>query len=182
MGTITVKVSDLTGKQFEPDEQVARIVVEEHPDFEESITLEVKPEDVEGKLPVEQDFVAISYYLHEEPEPRRFLMSRAEFDNLFENANSDEVLKHALAVQQEGQQRTRGRRKGGRRQAAQARERIDYSSPEHAGEPHPGRITEAEKEYVRNNLAQVNERLRAQDKRTIDPSDPMMAERYGLTP
>jgi hypothetical protein len=43
-------------------------------------------------------------------------------------------------------------------------------------------IKNPEKEYVRNNLAQVNERLRAQDKRTIDPSDPMMAERYGLTP
>jgi hypothetical protein len=184
MGTITVKVSDLTGERFEPDEAVARIVVEQHPDFDEQITLEVKPEEIEGKLPAErEEFVVISYYLHEEPEPRRFLLSRSEFEDLFENANSDEVLKHALAVQQEERQRQqRGRRRGGRRQGTERRERIDYASPEHAGEPHPGRITEAEKAYVRDHLDEVNARLRSQGRREIDPSDPMMAERYGLSP
>ncbi len=184
MGTITVKVSDLTGDRFEPDEAVAHIVVEQHPDFDEQITLEVKPEEIEGKLPAErEEYVVISYYLHEEPEPHRFLLSRAEFEDLFENASSDEVLKHALAVQQEEQQRQRGsRRRGGRRQGTQRRERIVYSSPEHAGEPHPGRITEAEKAYVRDHLDQVNVRLRSQGRREIDPTDPMMAERYGLGP
>jgi hypothetical protein len=49
-----------------------------------------------------------------------------------------------------------------------------------AGEPHRGRITDAEKEYVRNNLAQVNARLERDGYRTIDPEDPDMAERYGL--
>jgi hypothetical protein len=61
-------------------------------------------------------------------------------------------------------------------------ERIDYTSSEHAGEPHRGRITDAEKEYVRNNLEEVNARLERDGYRTIDPNDPKMAERYGLSP
>jgi hypothetical protein len=51
---------------------------------------------------------------------------------------------------------------------------------EHAGEPHHGRITEAEKELVRNNLDQINQRPRERGMREIDPSDPTMRERYGL--
>jgi hypothetical protein len=53
-------------------------------------------------------------------------------------------------------------------------------SPEHAGEPHRGRITEAEKSYVREHLDQVNKRLRGKGMRTIDANDPTMRERYGL--
>src|SRR3712207_7701375 len=60
-------------------------------------------------------------------------------------------------------------------------QRRDFTSPEHAGEPHRGRITDAEKEYVRNNLAEVNRRLREKGMREIDPNDPEMAERYGVT-
>jgi hypothetical protein len=51
---------------------------------------------------------------------------------------------------------------------------------EHAGEPHRGRITEAEKELVRGNLEQINARLRQVGLREIDPNDPTMRERYGL--
>jgi hypothetical protein len=53
-------------------------------------------------------------------------------------------------------------------------------SPKHAGEPHRGRITEAEKSYVREHLDQVNKRLRGKGMRTIDANDPTMRERYGL--
>ena len=59
--------------------------------------------------------------------------------------------------------------------------KVEYASPEHAGEPHRGRITEAEKAYVREHLDQVNRRLRGKGMRTIDPADPTMRERYGLS-
>jgi transposase-like protein len=48
------------------------------------------------------------------------------------------------------------------------------------GEPHRGRITDAEKELVRANLDKVNKRLRESGKREIDPKDPEMKQRYGL--
>jgi hypothetical protein len=60
------------------------------------------------------------------------------------------------------------------------RGKVNYATLEHAGEPHRGRITEAEKELVRKNLDQVNRRLRDAGQREIDPSDQAMRDRYGL--
>jgi hypothetical protein len=64
--------------------------------------------------------------------------------------------------------------------ATGTRSKINYASLEHAGEPHRGRITDAEKELVRGNLEKINKRLREAGLREIDPSDPTMKERYGL--
>jgi hypothetical protein len=61
------------------------------------------------------------------------------------------------------------------------RGKVDYSTLEHAGEPHRGRITEAEKQIVREHLDEVNRRLSEQGIRTIDPADPDMQKRYGLS-
>jgi hypothetical protein len=86
---------------------------------------------------------------------------------------------------QEQESRTRGRgrgRRGGKQAVIQERPRIDYTSAEHAGEPHRGITSDAEKEFVRDNLDEVNARLREKGMREIDPDDPEMAQRYGLTP
>jgi Lsr2 len=66
----------------------------------------------------------------------------------------------------------RGRRTGGGR--------IDYSSPEHAGKPHRGRVTEAEAAYVREHFDEVNARLSSEGLRMLDPSDEKTKQRYGL--
>lgn len=59
-------------------------------------------------------------------------------------------------------------------------EKIDYSSIEHAGKPHRGKTTDAEKLMVRQNFTVINERLARDGMRRIDPSDPEHRERYGL--
>jgi hypothetical protein len=67
------------------------------------------------------------------------------------------------------------------RTAAPAKaERIDYSSPEHAGSKHRGRVTEAEAAYVRDNFDTVNKRLSAEGQEILDPSDEKTIKRYGL--
>jgi len=66
----------------------------------------------------------------------------------------------------------RGRQTGGGR--------IDYSSPEHAGKPHRGRVTEAEAAYVREHFDEVNARLSSEGLRMLDPSDAKTKQRYGL--
>lgn len=60
------------------------------------------------------------------------------------------------------------------------RGKVNYASLEHAGEPHRGRITQAEKDLVRDNLEQINKRLRRSGLREIDPADSTMRDRYGL--
>ena len=119
-------------------------------------------------------------------DPQPLFVHLDDFNDLFSNKNlrPDQALQREQQSQQEEERsRRRGtRRRGSRQEQPQTRrrERIDYSSPEHAGEPHPGRITEGEKEYIRDHLDEVNARLRQQGRREIDPTDPLMAERYGL--
>ncbi len=104
-----------------------------------------------------------------------------ELNNLFQQGNADYVLQDAFRRQQEERQQQTQRR-GTRRQPSGKRERVDWSSPERAGEPHRGIVSEAEKEYVRNNLDEVNERRRRKGFEEIDPNDPEMQIRYGLAP
>ena len=66
------------------------------------------------------------------------------------------------------------------RTAPAAGDRIDYSSPEHAGSKHRGRVTEAEAAYVRDNFDAVNKRLSAEGQDMLDPFDPKTIKRYGL--
>ena len=181
MATKTVKVSDLTGEEIGGEENLARLVVEEHPNLSDSVTLEVLPEEVEDKLPEEQNYVRVTYFPPSENggEERSLVMSVEEFNSLSTDFDMDTVLEDALREQQEREGRRRGRR--GRRGTGERRPRVDYSSPEHAGEPHRGRITDAEKEYVRNNLGEVNARLERAGHRIIDPENADMAERYDLS-
>ena len=51
---------------------------------------------------------------------------------------------------------------------------------EHAGKPHRGKTTDAEKEIVRTNLDQINERLERDGLRTIKLDDAEMVAHYGL--
>jgi hypothetical protein len=57
---------------------------------------------------------------------------------------------------------------------------LDYTTLEHAGKPHRGKTTDAEKETVRGNLAVINERLKSDGIRTIDLSNAEHVTRYGL--
>jgi hypothetical protein len=91
------------------------------------------------------------------------------FNALSTDASMSEVLAEGLPVL--------GREAKSRQSSG---EKIDYSSLEHAGKPHRGKTTDAEKKMVRENLAAISERLKRDGMRTIDPSDPEHRERYSL--
>ena len=98
-------------------------------------------------------------------------MEAAAFDELATDRPMSELLLTA-----------RPARAARRAKAAAAAPRgINYDTLEHAGEPHKGRITEAERELVRDHLDAINDRLVTQGMRTIDPGDPEHVARYGLT-
>jgi hypothetical protein len=59
-------------------------------------------------------------------------------------------------------------------------DRLDYTAREHAGKPHKGKITDAEKQLVHDHLDEINERLAGQGLRTISLTDADHLERYGL--
>jgi hypothetical protein len=95
---------------------------------------------------------------------------------VFKETEPDVVLQKALESQ-----RKRTRVPCGRGAAGETRRRVDYTTPQHAGDPHRGIVSEEEAKYVREHLDEVNARLRENNQRQIDPTDPRMAERYGLT-
>src|SRR4051812_15088397 len=183
MARVTVKVSDLTGNQIPDEQSEARLVVE-HPDFPEPIGLDVLPDEVLPLLTDENSrFVIVSMSDPESPNPQRYVLSLADFNQLFQRENMYDVLQRALESQQEEREAETPRRGRGRKAVSETpRPRVDYSSAVHAGEPHRGTISEGEKEFVRKNLDEVNRRLREQGQREIDPNDPRMAVRYGFPP
>jgi hypothetical protein len=171
-----VHVSDLSGQQG-GQEEFARLIVHEHPGYSTPITLEVLPEEV-ADLPDESQYVSIELVQPGERSGRRAIVSLEAFDALAgEGSDMNVILMNALAAshQQRGQEARRGNAVRPAR-----RERIDYATLEHAGRPHRGRITDAEKTLVRGNLDTINARLRSEGQREIDPNDDTLKERYGL--
>ena len=173
MGQKTVRFSDLSGELITRDDTLARIVIQEHPELSDSpVEIEALADEaaVIGKSALR--VAVVELYLPGEEEPHRVTMDAAAFDKLATDKPMSELLLTARPARPA--RRTRA--------AATAAPRgISYDTLEHAGEPHKGRITGAERELVRDHLDAINERLAKQGMRTIDPKDPEHIARYGLT-
>jgi hypothetical protein len=170
-----VHVSDLSGKQANEDE-FAKLIIHEHPNYKTPITLEVLPDEV-GDLPEAEPYVAVELIPPGERRGRRAILALDRFNKLASSQDMPTILLNAAAASAQA-------RGGGQvvplRGRRSRKDRVDYTAIEHAGRPHRGRITDAEKEMVRNNLDEVNRRLRAAGLREIDPQDETLRERYGL--
>jgi hypothetical protein len=176
VGQKTVRFSDLSGELITRDDTLARIVVHEHPGLGDSpVEIEALADEARAIDKAALRVAVVDLYFPGEDEPRRVAMEAAAFDQLATDQPMSELLLTARPA--------RAARRGSRAAAA-ASGRGDrahyYATLEHAGEPHKGRITDAERELVRDHLDTINERLAAQGLRTISLDDPEHVERYGL--
>jgi hypothetical protein len=173
VGQKTVRFSDLSGELITRDDTLARIVIHEHPELGDSpVEIEALADEaaVIGKSALR--VAVVELYLPGEEEPHRVTMDAGAFDKLATDKPMSELLLTARPARPARRSRAA---------AAPATPRgISYDTLEHAGEPHKGRITEAERELVRDHLDAINERLAKQGQRTIDPKDPEHVARYGL--
>jgi hypothetical protein len=170
-----IRVSDLSGKQAD-DDQMAKLVIHEHPQYQGPIILDVLPDEL-GELPENERYVSIEVIQPGDRSGQKALISLDRFNKL--TADMDTIVMNAVAAQASptaSEAKRRPRRSG----TSGQRGKVNYASLEHAGEPHRGRITQAEKDLVRDNLEQINKRLRQSGLREIDPADPTMRDRYGL--
>jgi len=171
VGQKTVRFSDLSGELITRDDTLARIVIHEHPELGDSpVEIEALADEAAAIEKAALRVAVVEIYLPGEDEPRRVTMEAAAFDELAADRPMSELLLTARPA--------RAARRG---KAAAAPRSINYDTLEHAGEPHKGRITEAERELVRDHLDAINDRLVTQGLRTIDPGDPEHVARYGLT-
>jgi hypothetical protein len=172
VGQKTVRFSDLSGQLIPDGEAPARIVVAEHPGLPDGpVEIEALTTEATGVEKAGGQAALVDLYFPGDDQPRRVALDAAEFDKLA----TDKPMREILAA-------ARPARRAARSAAATAgrEDRTNYATVEHAGKPHKGKTTDAEKRLVREHLDEINERLAAQDLRTISLTDPEHVERYGL--
>jgi hypothetical protein len=172
MGQKTVRFSDLSGQLIMEDDALARIVVHEHPELVEG-PVEIEALADEAKV-IEQAalrVVVVDLYLPDDYEPRRITMDAGAFDELANQKPVSELLIGARPAKRGSRVPAGGASRNGR---------VDYATLQHAGQPHRGQTTDAEKLLVRDHFEAINERLAAQGFRTLSLDDPDHVERYGL--
>jgi hypothetical protein len=168
-----VRVSDLSSRQAN-EEQFAKLIVHEHPEYQGPITLDVLPEEL-GELPDSEQYVSIEVIQPGERSGQRALLSVDRFNQLASGGDMDAILMNAVAEQQPqrpAQPRRRGR--GSRGGQARAKRQVEW------GLPHRGRISPEEAAYVREHLDEVQQLRAARGVPLLDPADPRTKERYGL--
>jgi hypothetical protein len=171
MGQKTVRFSDLSGQLIIQDGALARVVIHEHPDLGEGpVEIEALADEARAIEHAALRIAVVDLYLPGDDEPRRIAIEADEFDKL----STDRPMSELLVAARPARRVTRAAANGS------SRDRTDYATMEHAGKPHKGKTTEAEKRLVNDHFDEINERLAAQGLRTVSRSNPEHVERYGL--
>jgi hypothetical protein len=172
MGQKTVRFSDLSEQLIIDDSALVRIVVHEHPELDgQPVEIEAHRDEVQAITHAALEVAVVDLYVGGDAEPRRVTVEAAVFDKLATTRPMAEVIIAAPPARRVTKPRA---------PAAAGGEKADYGTVEHAGRPHKGKTTEAEKQLVREHLGEINKRLAAEGLRTIDVNDPDHVERYGL--
>ena len=176
MAVKQVRVSDLSGQQA-GEEQFAKLILHEHPQYQGPITLDVLPEEL-GELPESDQYVSIEVIQPGERSGQRALLSVDRFNKLAAGGDMNAILMNAVVTQQPqrpAQPRRRGRGRGSREDGqATGRGKVEW------GLPHRGRISPDEAAWVREHLDEVQALRAARGMPLLDPADPRTKERYGL--
>ena len=172
MGQKTVRFSDLSEQLIIEDSALVRIVVHQHPELDsQAVEIEAHVGEVQAITDAALEVAVVDLYVAGEAEPRRVTLDAAVFDKLATARPMSELLIAAPPARRAPRPRAAATADG---------QRPDYGTLQHAGKPHKGKTTDAEKQLVREHLAEINERLAAEGLRTIDLTDPGHVERYGL--
>ena len=172
MGQKTVRFSDLSGQIIMEDDAPARLVVHEHPELADGpVEIEALTDEARAIEKAAVRVAVVDLYFPGDEHPRRVAMDAGAFDQMASGTPMSELLITA-----------RPARRAPRPAAAPSArgDSTNYATIEHAGKPHKGKTTDAEKQLVRDHLDEINERLAAQGIRTISLTDPDHVERYGL--
>jgi hypothetical protein len=168
-----VRVSDLSGQQA-GEEQFAKLIVHEHPQYQGPITLDVLPEEI-GELPDSHQYVSIEVIQPGERSGQRALLSVDRFNKLAASGDMNSILMNAVAEQKPQRPTRQGRRgRAAKDGKAAGKGKVEW------GLPHRGRISPEEAAYVREHLDEVQQLRAARGVPLIDPADPRTKERYGL--
>ena len=172
MGQKTVRFSDLSGQLILDNDTPARIVVCEHPELGDSpVEFEALSDEATAIEKAAVEVAVLDLYFPGEDQPRRVAMDVDAFDKLA----TDKPMSELLITARPARRATRSAAASTTRES-----RVNYATLEHAGKPHKGKTTDAEKQLVRENFDEINERLAGENLRVISLTDSEHVERYGL--
>src|SRR5262249_53977530 len=158
-------------KMIENDE-VVRIIIEQHPALVNGpVEIEVGQDEAASIRGGALRVVSLKLYEGDGLVPETGTMEIDAFNKLACDVDMADVIRKASPAYPA--------RKQMRPAAGSTTDKVDYTTLEHAGKPHRGKTTDAEKEIVRNNLDKINERLERDGMRTIRLDDPETVRRYG---
>jgi hypothetical protein len=167
-----VRFSDLTNAMIE-DEEVVRVVIEQHPALVNGpVEIEVGRDEVAAIRGGALHVVSLKLYQGDGSAPETVTMEIEAFNKLAADVDMAGVIRKA--------QPAYSPRRQIKPTTTATTDKVDYATLEHAGKPHRGKTTDAEKEIVRNNFDKINERLERDGLRTIKLDDAEMVARYGL--
>jgi hypothetical protein len=172
MGEKSVRFSDLSGQMAENPEDLASMLVTEHPDLDKPVLLEALPEELAqlGKFGLQA--VRVEVIMPGEDEATGHTLTVNNFNKLATGKPMSEVLADA----QPAAPKRRSHNKTSNGDALRS-----FDTLEQAGLPHKGKVGEEEARLVREHLEAVNARRVAQGFEPIDPGSPIDAKRYGFT-
>ena len=170
MAKRVVFVSDLSGEEI-PDDQHARIVFES-----EGRVIDVLASEAAQLASQRLDLVTLTIHLPDATR-RTIVMEASTLEKQWPDIDVETLLSGAERFDQRSVPPSR--RVSPVISSRTSPDKIDYSSAEHAGSPHRGRVSPDEAAYVQANLSAVNERLASAGLRTIEPGTES-AIRYGL--
>ena len=171
MGQKTVSFSDLSGQIIAGDDALSRIVVHEHPDLGDApVEIEALLDEARAIEKAALPVAVVDLYLPGDL-PHRVIMDVEAFDKLATDKPMSELLVSARPAKRGARAAVTAPARG---------DRTNYGDIAHAGKPHKGKITDAEKELVQENFDEINARLTGDGMREISLTDPEHVERYGL--
>jgi hypothetical protein len=183
VGQKTVRFSDLSGQLITEDDALARIVVHDHPELGDSpVEFEALTDEAKVIEKAALRVAIVELHVPGEDEPRRVVVDAAAFDALATDTPMNELLITARPARpaRRASKTTSGAASSTSTSTSTSGGRVNYATPEHAGEPHKGKTTDLEKRLVRDHFDEINDRLVAQGLRTISLADPEHVEHYGL--
>lgn len=174
MALKSVIVSDVSGKDI-PEDKHARIVINGYPSISGSVELDVTTDEAAKLQGTPLNLINCTVYAPNE-RPRQVVIDTDSLATAFgKNVDIGAVLRGARRVGSDGAPKQRAARG-----TAAKGDKVDYCSPDHYGQLHRGRVTEAEAALVRENREQASRNRQAQTGKPIDFDDAKELARYGM--
>ncbi len=172
MGTKSVVFSDLSGEQLTDDNHARVVVTMPGKSYAQALDMSVEEaKKLEGR---KIDLITFTVFAPNRP-AHEVQIEASALEKIYAGVDFEQVL---LSAPRTDSARPIAPRR--RTSAPKSASKVDYTSPEYAGQLHRGRLTDAEIAWVQANRAEASANRERQTGKPIDWDDAAEIKRYRL--